>query len=451
MKKKLAGLLLVATTVLGMGTLTSCDGNNNSQPKEQTRVQKAIADAETLSHDELFRKAAEELGTTGKLKILATTSRGGKKEVKDLFIAELKQHNKDITDPIQYDTTVDGAIYTTLIGEILKGKTDGYSGTVTQDGYQLQKKALDKGYFENYVPKTWKEAPGADLSAKDPFTLQYNFKTWMYNNKNGDTVIDNVWDVTHSKYAGKIDTMDPNNENVNMDWLIQLTSDEEIAKLKAAFEDSTANTDVKIEDYAQYGEKKYAYAFIDRFLSNAVFYEDDGKAMNHLAQTPGNIGWIVYSKLLKVNETNDISKKNIVVAALGENNKDGATMGNSCIKGFGGFMYKHYLQVLKDAKYPYATCAFFELISTNKDAYKVWGNDVGDYPSLPSINVDRTKNGVDVKTADGTKVNMSCLNDPTSNWWLNKGAAVVETPSFIGSHYDDVIDFIDVVIADKAK
>ena len=84
-------------------------------------------------------------------------------------------------------------------------------------------------------------------------------------------------------------------------------------------------------------------------------------------------------------------------------------------------------------------------------AYSVWGGDVGDYPSLPSINVDRTKNGVDKEIADGTKVNMSCLNDPTSTWWLGKGAAVVETPSFIGAHYDDVIDFIDVVIAAKAK
>ena len=447
MKKKLTGLLLVASTVLGMGALTACDGKKEAS----TRVQKAIADAETLSHDELFKKAAEELGETGQLKIAATTSRGGKDKVKDLFKAELQKHNSKITDPIKYDTFVDGAIYTTLIGEILNGKKDGYSGTITQDGYQLQKKAIDKGYFENYIPKTWREAPGADLSAKDPFTLQYNFKTWMYNNKNKDMVIDNVWDVTHSKYKGKIDTMDPNNENVNMDWLIQLTSDEEVEKLKAAFEDSTATTDVNIDNYKQFGDKKYAYAFIDRLLSNAVFYADDGKAMTHLAQTPGNIGWIVYSKLLKVEESNDISKKNIVVAALGENNTDGSKMGDSCVKGFGGFMYKHYLQVLKDAQYPYATCAFFELISTNATAYSVWGGDVGDYPSLPSINVDRTKNGVDKEIADGTKVNMSCLNDPTSTWWLGKGAAVVETPSFIGAHYDDVIDFIDVVIAAKAK
>ena len=171
--------------------------------------------------------------------------------------------------------------------------------------------------------------------------------------------------------------------------------------------------------------------------------------MTHLASTPGNVGWIVYSKILKVEETAAISKKNIIVAALGDNNTDGATLGASNIKGFGGFMYKHYLQVMPNAQYPYATCAFFELISTNATAYTVWGNDVGDYPSLPSINVDRTKGGQNVTLADGTTANVSCLNDPTSTWWINTAKAVVETPSFIGANYDNVIGFIDAAIAAK--
>jgi len=307
--KKIGGLLLVSATVFSVLALAGC----GKKFKPDQRVLDAVKDAETLSHDDLFKKAAEELGTSGKLKILATTSRGGKDKVKNLFIEELKKHNAGISDPIAYDTTVDGQIYGTLQTEIESGLKDGYSGTITQDGYQLQTKGIDTGYYVNYVPKTWKEAAGADLSAKDPFTLQYNFKTWMYNNKGMDTFkIDNVWDVTDSSMRGKIDTMDPRNENVNMDWLIQLTDKDQNAALKAAFEDPTANTDVKVDDYKKYGEKKYAYAFIDKFLTNAVFYTDDGEAMTHLSKTPGNVGWIVYSKLLKVAETNEVSKKNIV-------------------------------------------------------------------------------------------------------------------------------------------
>ncbi len=131
---KKTGLLLVAATILGAASLTSC--GKKFEPNAD--VVAAIQDAETLTHDQLFKKAAEELGTSGKLKILATTSRGGKDTVKNLFIEELKKHNAAISDPLAYDTTVDGKIYTTLDAEIKSGTRDGYSGTITQDGYQLQ-------------------------------------------------------------------------------------------------------------------------------------------------------------------------------------------------------------------------------------------------------------------------------------------------------------------------
>ena len=107
-------------------------------------------------------------------------------------------------------------------------------------------------------------------------------------------------------------------------------------------------------------------------------------------------------------------------------------------------MYKHYLQVMPNCAYPYAAAAFFSLISTNADAYKVWGNDVGDYPTLPSINVDRTKNGY----KDNANL-YPCLNDKSSDWWIDTAKAGVEDPSFIGSNYDSVINFIDASISAK--
>lgn len=448
---KTSKLILALAAIASVSALASC------QPKATTAVEKAIADAETLTQDQLFEKAAAELGPTGQLKILATTSRGGKPTVLNAFIAKLQKYNSAITAPLKYDTNVDGKIYTSLNGEIESGVTDGYSAAIVQDGYQLQTKGLDTGYFKNYIPKEWKEAKGVDIAkSSNPMTLQYNFKTWMYNNKNGDMNIDNVWDVTASSFKGKIDTMDPTAENVNMDWLIQLSDKDQVAALKTAYEASSNSSDIKIADYKSYGDKAYAYAFIDGFIKNAVFYGDDGLAITHLSQTPGNIGWIVYSKLLKVTESAAISKKNLVVAALGSTNTNGANMGASKIAGFGGFMYKHYLQVMPNAQYPYAACAFFNLISTDAKAYSVWGEDVGDYPSLPSINVDRTQFGngtVDAAgkftQANGAATVFPCLNDPTSDWWLGKGAAVVETPSFIGANYDTMADYIDQKIAAK--
>ncbi len=461
-------LALAAALLLSAGALASC---GNSDSANRKKVEAAVADAENLTRDELMKKAAVELGTN-EFKFLATTSRGGKDPVKNGFVAELNKYNKDIkATQIKYDSTVDGQVYTTLSGEIDSG-THGYNAAIVQDGYQLQKKGIDAKRFINYVPKEWKDDKDTNKDVdSNPMSLQYNFKTWMVNNKNKDTVIDNVWDIASKKYKGKLDTMDPRNENVNMDWLIMLTQDSWCDNLKTCFEDASndAKSEIDIEAYKSYGDKKkYAYAFIAKFIENATFYADDGKAINNLIKTPGNIGWIVYSKLLTIQETEKTTKKDITVAPLGEGNEDGSTIASSAMKGFGGFMYKHYLQVMPTADYPYTACAFLNYISTTKTGYSQWASDVGDYPTMPSINLNRTKNGhgtlVDAKDKDGNSYKklvqkdddpnlFPCLNDPSGSWWndSSKGNAVIETPSYIAPQYPAVRQFIDKALASKGK
>jgi len=454
-------LLTLGFMVLSsVGFLAGCSPEESQ--KEQTAVQKVVAEAETLTREELYKKAADELGTTKTFKFLATSSRGGK--VKGEFVKALQAYNSGISeDQIDYQTTVDGKIYTTLNAEIEAGITDGYSAALLQDGYQLQTKGIEKGYV-NYVPKEWKEGTGINVERdSNPFSLQFNFKTLMFNNANNDVVIDNIWDITAAKYKGKLDTMDPTNENVNMDWLIQLTSDENCDLLISAFNDESndAKSEINVDTYSKYGEKKkYAMAFMAKFIENAVFFADDGKAVNQLAAAPGDIGWIVYSKIQNINETASISKKNIVIAALGNNNTDGksATMQ---IKGFGGFMYKHYLMLMPSSPLPWTSCAFINFLSTTATGYSKWASDVGDYPTLPSINIDRTKNGhgtLDTSTEeytwtqDSSKDNVfPCLNDPDSDWWIDTAKAIVETPSYISQYYNVVMSFIQTCIANKGS
>jgi hypothetical protein len=466
MKKTILKLSLAFVATFG---LISCGGTaNTSSAASLTDVQKAVQDAMTLSRDDLMKKAAAELGDSGQIKVLAVTSRGGKDAPKNKFISLLQAAGSKNAAPVKYESTVDGKIYTTLCGEIEAGVTDGYTGAILQDGYQLQKKFIDTKYQTNYIPKEWKADSSTIVTGNDdPFTLQYNFKTWMVNNKNNDTVLDNVWDITAAKYKGKLQTMDPSNENVNMDWLIMLTKDKWAADLKKAFEASTNdNKDLDLTPYAKYGDTlKYSYAFIAKYLENAVFNADDGKAVDALAKTPGNIGWIVYSKIQNIKETADISKKNIVISALGNANTDGTTIGNSSMTGFGGFMYKHYMSIMPNSQYPYATCAFFNVLSTTTEGYTAWAADVGDYPTMQSINLDRSKNGHGTlattadasgtyawtQSATGENV-FPCLNDPSATWWNDsaKGDAVVEDPSYIGTKYNAVKHFIDVCIAAKA-
>ena len=314
-----------------------------------------------------------------------------------------------------------------------------------------------------YVPKEWNDASDTNKTLNaDPFSLQYNMKTWMVNNGGAgkDIVIDNVWDITQDKFKGKIHTMSPNSENVNRDWLIMLTQDKWCDVLKEAFEDpSNDNSSLDLTAYKSYGDKqKYAYAFIDKFLTNAVFHEDDGKARDTFMQEEGSLGWIVYSKIASIQETANITKKNITIAALGPNNTDGALVTNSYIKGFGGFMYKHYLQVMPYTQHPWTSCAFINYLSTTPEGYSAWAVDIGDYPTMPSINVDRTKFGHGTLATDYTFTQNNdgenvfpCLNDPSSDWWTgeNGANAVIETPSYIVGEYDKVNSFINKVISSK--
>lgn len=450
--KKINGLLLTSVALLGAtGALSSCGGDTGVIGED---VRKIVAECETLTRDELFQKAADEI-QGGTLKFIGTSSRF--KKAIDGFKAELTKKNPACANmDVTKDSTVDGQIYTKLITEIDSGVTNGYDGALVQDGFQLQYKALDKNLFVNYIPKEWKEANDTNESLNgNPFSLQYNMKTFMYNNT-GSLKIDNCWDICTPQMKGKVQTMDPRNENVNMDWLIMLTQDKWCDVLKAAFEDSTndAKDSIKLSDFEKYGEKqKYAYAFMDAYLRNSVFNADDGAARDSLVKTADNAGWIVYSKIASIQETNEVSKKNITIAALGNENTDGSTA-TMQMKGFGGFMYKHYLQVMPRAQHPYTVCAFINYLSTTAEGYAGWASDIGDYPSMPSINVNRTKYGhgtlVDgTFTQNDSEANVfPALNDPASTWWESStgGNVIIEEPAYIVTKYGEVMSFINSVI-----
>jgi hypothetical protein len=462
MKNK-SKLILSAVALFGAAiSLSGCNSTSTSSSGGTTAVKTAVEAAQKMSREDLYKKAAEELKNGGVCKFDSVTSR--LKKGLPSFVTELQKYEPSVTaDNFKIDTAVDGVIYTTLLGEIESGSTSGYSGAIVQDSYQLQKKGIDTGYFVNYTPKDWTDATDTDkTNDANPFSLQYNFKTWMVNNGNGDTTtLDNVWDITAAKYKGKIQTMDPRNENVNMDWLIMLTKDKWCDSLKSAFEDaSNDNSSLDLSKYESYGaKKKYAYAFIDGYLTNSVFYADDGKARDAFdpASAGGNLAWIVYSKIASITETAAVTKKNITIGALGKNNTDGnsATMQ---MKGFGGFMYKHYPQIMPNAPYPYAACAFIDFLSTTEAGYHAWATDIGDYPTMSSINLDRTKYGHGTLTADykwtqsdtGDNV-FPCLNDPKSSWWTSAtgGNAVIEEPAYVATQYNAVMAFINTILASK--
>jgi len=443
----LAGLL-----VLSAAAMAGCGGNSSG--KNANAVKEAVKEAMTLDRDALLQKAADEL-QDGDFYWVGTSSRASKAEVyfKDLLAAK---NPKCANAKFHFASAFDSVIYSQLITAIDANAKDAVDGCLLQDGYQM---AQYTDYFVNYIPKEW---TGDRKSAGEPFSLQFNFKTWFVNNGGDATaaIPDNVWDMVTGP---KVTYMDINSENINRDWLIMLTSDANAAVLKEAYEDATNDNKDKIDvsKFASYGEtKKYAYAFIDAFLRNSTGLDDDGnvnKAINQKT-AKGAYGWQVYSKLLKTTETEETSNAFLVSPTLGNDNSDGKTATNH-MKGFSGFMYKHFLQVSPKSKHPYTTCALINILSTTAEGYKAWGTDVGDYPTMASINVDRTKNGWGTLnktsspykftqgTGEGATNLFPVLNDPTGDWWIKSANAVVEDVSYIGENYKTVNTFIKSIHA----
>lgn len=450
-------LMTVALTLISSLGMSGCGETKTDWVNEN--VKKAVEEAVTLTRSELMQKAADEL-KGGKFAWIGTSSRA--KKAAEPFKAELTKLNADCANAtFDMQSDVDGKIYTRLIQDVRNGVVN-FDGCLLQDGYQFSKYSE---YFVNYVPKEWREASDTNKELNsEPFALQYNFKTWLYNNADGkNNIPDNCWDFL--KKGVKIQTMSPNNENVNRDFLIMLTQDKVCDILKEAYDDPSndAKDYINVDDYKSYGEKqKYAYAFIHGYLQNAVFHDDDGEALNAFDKktAPGSHAWIVYSKMMKINETDDVSKKWITSPALGLNNTDGNTAVNQ-MKGITGFLYKHYLQVMPNTKLPYTTCAFINYLSTTPEGFAGWADDVGDYPTMPSIDKDRRKYGHgtlatevnDQKYYDFTRDPngenvFPVMNDPTGDWWV-KNNAVVEDPAIIGAAYDKVNEFIEKEMAKK--
>ncbi|MCR5078560.1 MAG: hypothetical protein K6B65_01370, partial [Bacilli bacterium] len=179
-------------------------------------------------------------------------------------------------------------------------------------------------------------------------------------------------------------------------------------------------------------------------------------ALEAFKVAPGHAAWIVYSKIQNVQETAEISKKNIVIAALGKNHSDGNNP-TLALEGFGGFMYKHYLMLTPESPLPWTACAFINFLSTTTDGYSKWAGDVGDYPTYgEEINQNRTLNGHGTlnENYEWTQKNddpnvFPCLNDPTANWWIDTAHSPVETPSYISTYYNTVNAFIMKCIAAK--
>lgn len=415
--KKFFTITLAGLLVIG---LASCG-------EKKSEVQKIIEEAQTMTYEEILDKAYEE-SKNKTLQGLGNSSRG--KTAGETFVAMMKEKYSDYAGEITWSQPKENSIFQMLESDS-KSSNPQFGMTLIQDGAQIKSKMIDTGILLNYVPKEWKEAKGTSMEENgNPLALQTLSKVFMYNVADDPTKkVDNVWKFVADKQAPMF--MGLQSEPIGFNFLLMLTSETYIPLVKGAFDALSAEEKAyfqpkvdalkaKAKELKLAKDAEYSLAWIQLWVNQMNVQTDDGPICNELVKKSavGKSGLLVYSKLRSVSETEEVSVNNVKVAAL----EDGYV-------GFGGYAYKHYLQMMKTSPLPWTSIAFINYMVTSAEGFQPWGKDMGGYSSNPNINQDHSKDGwVDDVNQYPNK------NDAGYDWWTSlesgKGRLVVEDPTY---------------------
>ena len=410
----------------GKGTNTS----STNDTANQSEIDKIIAEAQTMSLEELGKKAIEE--SNGKTFFgLGNSSRG--KSALPLFIEYLQTIDPSYKLDFEWQQPKNNKIFEQLQADSLKDQGT-FAMTLIQDGNQIESKMNQTGILKTFIPKEWADANGIKASDYKGFLpLQTLNKVFMYNST-GSKKFANCWDFvrkdTHPLF------MDIDSEIVGKNFLYMLTEDKYASELKDAFDklpaDAKAEFQPTIDEVAKDAESfnlgengKYALAWIKLWVNGYNAQTDDGPICTTLtsASATDQCGLLVYSKLRSIEESSETSVNNIKVAAY----EDG-------YQGIGGFGYCHYLFLTKNSPLPWTAAAFIAYMTCTEKGFSAWGKDMGGYSSNPDVMTatEKTFNHAQGGYVDGVDTFPS-KDDRGYDWWTTKGHLVLEDPEYCAS------------------
>ena len=408
--KKLSILALFVIMVLSL-VVVGCKPR-----QEKSEVEKIIAQAETMTLEELGRKAIEE--SKGKTFYgVGNSSRG--KSALPKFIEYLQTLDETYTLTFEWQQPKNNKIFDQLKADSLKAKGT-FAMTLIQDGNQIESKMVKTGILDTFIPKDWAKENNINRSEYTGYlALQTLNKVFMFNNK-GTKTFTNCWDFVMPGEHGQF--MDIDSEIVGKNFLYMLTKPEYAKNLKEAYDklDSakkalidptiTAVTqdaaDLKLDQNG-----KYALAWIKLWVESYTTVNDDGPICNNLVQASSvdQFGLLVYSKLRSVQETETVSKSNVTIAAY-----------QNGYEGMGGYGYCHYLFVTDNSPLPWTACAFIAYMTCTVDGFEAWGKDMGGYSSNPKV----------ARDTETRFQHLQNSGDKGYTWWVQNGKLVLEDPEY---------------------
>ena len=393
-------------------------------------VKEVIAQAETMTLEELAAKAIEE--SNGK-KFLGVGNSSRGKTALPLFVSYLQTIDPSYTMDVEdgWQQPKNNKIFEQLAADSRK-EVGTYVAVLIQDGNQIESKMVQTGILDTFIPMEWAEANGYKPGEYTGYLpLQTLNKIFEFNNT-GDKTYDNVWDFVAEGEHGLF--MDIDSEIVGKNFLYMLTADKYADGLKDAFDaladDEKPYFQAAIDavagdaDDLGLGENgKYALAWIKLWVESYNAQTDDGPICNVLvdASATDQFGLLVYSKLRSVEESASVSKNNITVAAYQDD-----------YEGFGGYGYCHYLFVTDNSPMPWTACAFIAYMTETVDGFSAWGKDLGGYSSNPNVAKDNEEvyHHMTGGNDENGNVVYAAMNDRGYDWWVNEGGLILEDPVY---------------------
>jgi len=358
--KKISSLALIALPLL----LTACGGGSNNGGGSTEDI---YAEGAAMTNEQLLEKAKEE---SGNFVAYGTSSRISTAVTN--FIA--KYPTLGLTETTAKGSKLnDSQIYTLLSSEYsAKNNSQGASFVLLQDSATLANYRSYSNMLVNYVSNTFKTGVAEDDLV--PLVHQYCDKLFIWNNTAGESApaFTNVWQLTEDAFKGKIFFKSPVSEQVNMNFLITLTSPSWIAKMESAYKAYFKTDYVKSEAY-----ESASHEWIAKFLGNAdiTSYTSDTKIAGGVSSPTNSdkAGLFVLSKL----RDKSVADENLTVGAWTEQG----------ITPFAGFMYALYAQITSAAPRPYTAMLFTNYLMS-EEGFAPWGEEIGAYSGNQTIAAD---------------------------------------------------------------
>ena len=414
--KKLFAVLLIAMIAFS----AFAQGGSEAPAAAKSEVELAIEKAQSMTLAELEAAAKAELEANPGLTFNADSLTSGIKKA----LAAFEKKYEWAAGRTAYNSKK-GSEYQPKLIAAQKADTYIADFVMIQDASFLKNAMLDTGFLLSYDPSD------ADIKIadgdKNPLVGVTFNKVFIYDSsKIGKDQLKNVWQMTgvdgvSLKGIHNVSYQNPLGEDINMSFLIMLTSPTACEKLKAAYKSYFGKDYVDEPEYLNIG-----YKFVKEFIGNVGYWHSSDSSEIKGLMNYADDGRVIFAGLCKLKDyeyykdtykdTEQYYTK--TVTAGGWNNE---------IEGFDGFVYNMWTLIPKTAKLPYTACLFIKYIHSAEGYNAGWGGILGYYSSNTNI--------------------PSVAGDPALSEWKQK--CIVEDVQYIDQSYATVVKFINMALAGK--